>query len=113
MKLLFDESLPFSLRDSFLKLTENYSITFVQEKNWGGKLNGELLSLTEKDYDVFVTCDQSLPHQQNLDDYEITIAVLKALSNRQKDLKVLLPELVEKLQNISSGEKLIEVSSPT
>jgi hypothetical protein len=33
---------------------------------WGSKRNGELLHLAERDFDVLLTVDGNLEHQQNL-----------------------------------------------
>jgi hypothetical protein len=35
--------------------------------------NGVLLLAAEASYDVFVTCDQSIPHQQNLENTHLAI----------------------------------------
>ena len=40
--------------------------TTVPEAGWARKTNGELLSLAETDFDVFLTRDQNLECQQNL-----------------------------------------------
>ena len=51
----------------------------LAEKGWSDKDNGELLDLAERErYEVFVTTDQSLRHQQNLADRQIGIVVLLA-----------------------------------
>ncbi|MDE0680994.1 MAG: hypothetical protein OXI11_12440 [Gammaproteobacteria bacterium] len=49
----------------------------LAEKGWSEKDNGELLDLAEREgYDVLVTTDQSLQHQQNLARRRIGIVVL-------------------------------------
>jgi hypothetical protein len=48
--------------------------------------NGELLLLAEKDFDVFVTNDQNLAYQQNIQTFDIGIIVLAVKSNRLKNL---------------------------
>ena len=47
------------------------------EKGWSEKGNGELLDLAEQEgYEVLVTTDQSLPHQQNLARWKVGVVVL-------------------------------------
>ena len=51
----------------------------LAEKGWSEKGNGELLDLAEREgYEVLVTTDQSLPHQQNLARWKIGVVVLLA-----------------------------------
>ncbi len=49
--------------------------------NWSTVTNGELLKLAEENgYEVFVTTDQNLRYQQNLQDRRIGIVALKSTS---------------------------------
>ncbi len=41
-------------------------IKIVPEAGWASKKNGELLRLAEADFDVLLTNDRHLEHQQNL-----------------------------------------------
>lgn len=103
MNLLFDESVPFSLRDAFLKLDHEHSVIFAQEEEWGGLKNGELLQEASQSYDIFISCDQDLVHQRNLEQYEIGVIVLKGKTNRRKDLEPHLPRLLESLENADAS----------
>ena len=47
------------------ELSEHEVFT-VTEQGWSGIENGELLSLAEEDFDIFLTVDQNLKFQQNL-----------------------------------------------
>ncbi len=73
MKLLFDQGTPAPLR----RHLHGHSVDTLAEKGWSQKGNGELLDLAERDgYDVLVTTDQSLPHQQNLARWRVGVVVL-------------------------------------
>ena len=75
MKLLFDQGTPAPLRN----LLPEHSVDTLAEKGWSAKDNGELLDLAEMEgYEVFVTTDQSLRHQQNLANRRIGVVVLLA-----------------------------------
>lgn len=66
MRVLLDECLP-------KKLKREIEADFVQtvpEVGWASKKNGELLRLAEADFDVLLTNDQNLEHQQNLNKFD-------------------------------------------
>ncbi len=73
MKILFDQGTPAPLR-SYLP---EHSVDTLTEKGWSNKDNGELLDLAEcEGYDILVTTDQNLRHQQSLESRRIGIVVL-------------------------------------
>ena len=100
MKILLDESLPKPLINEF----KGYSASTVIAKGWAGKKNGELLRLAQKEFDVFVTADQNLQHQQNVRGYNIAIVVLLADANRFENLKPLIPKVCSMIPYLKRGE---------
>ena len=60
---------------------------------WASKTNGELLALASAEFDVFLTSDRNLSHQQNLSAFNIAIIVLIAASNRIDDLRPLVRQV--------------------
>lgn len=89
MKILIDENLPLNLTKSF---GESHDVYSAREMNWQGKKNGELLGLmTLAGFEAFVTMDKSLPDQQNLDKFGITIFILRGLNNKFETLQELVP----------------------
>ena len=65
---------------------------------WSGKENGELLRLAGDSFDVLLTADRNLEHQQNLTTLPISVVVLVASTNRIESLRPLVPELLELLK---------------
>ncbi len=63
MRVLLDEML-----DRRLKrwLPEGVEAVTVRERGWDSKKNGELLAFAEKEFDVLLTTDRGIPHQQDL-----------------------------------------------
>ncbi len=100
MRVLLDECLPRRLRPAIV----GYDVATVSDAGWAGKSNGELLRLAVDEFDVFVTVDQNLPAQQNLQRFEISIVILQAPTNRFQDLEPLIPDLVDALATIKPGE---------
>src|SRR4051812_10381901 len=65
-----------------------------------GKRNGELLTLAEAaGFDVLLTVDKGLPHQQNLSDRVISLLVVRAHSNEIEDLLPHVPACLEALRS--------------
>ena len=100
MHILIDECLPKKLKR---ELTEHTVFT-VQERGWTGMKNGELLRRAENEFDVWVTADQNIEHQQNLKQFDIAIVVLVASRNELEALLPLIPQLQRVLQSIQSDE---------
>ena len=96
MRILLDESLPIELRD---KLPQHV-VCSVQEMGWAALKNGELLRRAAGQFDVFVTADQNLQYQQNLQILPIAVAVLVAKSNRIQSLEPLVPQLLSALASL-------------
>lgn len=61
-RVLLDECTPLPL-GHFLKGVE---ILTVEDKGWKGLKNGELVDAAEGEFDVLITADKNLRHQQNL-----------------------------------------------
>ena len=73
MKLLFDQGTPAPLR----RHLPGHSVDTLAEKGWSEKSNGELLDLAEREgYEVLVTTDQNMPHQQNLARWRVGVVIL-------------------------------------
>jgi len=75
---LLDENLPKRLKLDF----PEHEIYTVQDKGWNGIKNGELLKrMLEDRFDVLLTFDKNLEHQQNFEKYTLTVFVLSARIN--------------------------------
>ena len=92
MKLLLDENLPKRLKKDF----PEHEIFTVADKGWNSKKNGELLGLMlTENFDVLITFDQNLEHQQNFAKYPLAVFVLIAENNTYQ----ILSELVVNIKN--------------
>lgn len=100
MRVLLDECLPKGLKREFR--LPHFALT-VAEAGWSGVTNGKLLSLAVGRFDVFVTSDTNLEHQQKLTDLSLTIVVLIAPSNDIVVLRPLIPTVIEALESARPG----------
>ena len=98
MKIIIDECVPHIVK----KRLPEREIKTVQEMNWAGVKNGELLKLVEAEFEVFITSDKNLRYQQNLQNRKIAILLLP--SNQVPVIENLLPQIDEVLQEIKSKD---------
>jgi hypothetical protein len=99
MRVLLDECLPRKLK----REVQAEVVRTVTEMGWAGTQNGSLLRLAEQEFDIFLTNDQNLEHQQNLKVLDLAVVVLVALSNDIEDLRPLMPAVNEALKVIAPG----------
>jgi len=100
MKVLLDECVPRKLKREI----GNHEVRTVTESGWSGLKNGELLALAEVEFDVFLTVDQNLIFQQNLQRFNLGIILMVARNNRFKTLLPLMPEVNAMIEEVKPGE---------
>ena len=77
MRVLFDQGTLVLLR----RFLNSHTVTTVYEMGWSSTRNDDLLRLADQQmFEVFLTTDQNLKHQQNLTDHQIAIVVLPTTS---------------------------------
>ena len=105
MRILIDESLPVALASELV----GYDVSTVRAERWLGYSNGALLrAAVRRGFEVIITADSAIRHQQNLADIGIAAVLLTHVRNRLADLRPLLPKIGEALANIRTGD-LIEI----
>jgi hypothetical protein len=100
VKLLLDECIDRRLSRNLA----DHDVKTVPQMGWAGIKNGELLTLAEKEFDVFITVDRNLSFQQSLPKFNIAVLVLHATSNRLADLRPLAPKILSILPILKKGE---------
>jgi hypothetical protein len=96
VRVLLDESLPRPLA----ALLTGHDVRTVASVGWNGKENGELLRLAAETFDVLITADRNLEHQQNLTTLPIAVVIVVASTNRLESLAPLVPGLLELLKTL-------------
>jgi len=105
MKILLDECTPHILK----RRLPAFQIATVQELGWSGITNGKLLALAENQFDVFITSDQNLKHQQNFS--RTTLAIIELPTNQVPIVAALAPAVDNALSAISHGD-FIQIPMP-
>ena len=77
MKILFDQGTPVPLR----RHLRPHAVDATAERGWSTMTNGDLLNVAERaGYEIFVTTDQNLRHQQKLPGRKLGVIVLMSTS---------------------------------
>jgi hypothetical protein len=73
MRILFDQGVPLPLKIWFT----SHEVETARQRGWSELLNGELLAAVQgARFDLFITTDQNLGHQQDLSRFAIAVLVL-------------------------------------
>ena len=100
MKLLLDECVPRRIKRDFL----DCEIFTIEEAGFKGLKNGNLIRAASDIFDVLITVDKNIRHQQNKESLLLAIIILSAKSNRYESLSPLISKALEILQTIKIGE---------
>jgi hypothetical protein len=99
VKILLDENLDWRLQRDL----PGHEVKSVPPIGWAGLKNGALLSQAEKEFDILLTMDGNMVHQQNLPNYRIAIIALKAKTNRLADTRPLMTKVLTILSATKPG----------
>jgi hypothetical protein len=99
VKILLDENLDWRLGRDFV----GHQVESVPLIGWAGLKNGALLAAASTRFDVLLTMEGSIAHQQNLADHSIAVIALKARSNRLADTRPLVPKVLATLPTVRRG----------
>ena len=101
MRLLLDECVPRPL----LRDLTSHDVYHVVDLEWSAKRNGELLQLMLAErFECLLTVDQNLSFQQNLRASGVGVVVAVARTNRVKELRPLMPQILAALSAVKPGE---------
>ena len=88
MKILLDECVTKRLK----KYLEEFEVFTVRELELSGIKNGSLMTYcVGNKFDILLTIDKNIMHQQNLDKYPVTIVVLNCFTSKIEELITFLP----------------------
>jgi len=83
-----------------------HAVKTARQQGWDTLLNGELLRVAEEaGFDVLLTTDKNLAHQQNLKGRRIAIVVLGR--NRWRIVKAVLPQIAAAVNAAVPGGYII------
>ncbi|MBK6724090.1 MAG: DUF5615 family PIN-like protein [Acidobacteria bacterium] len=101
MKILLDHNLDRRLKTHL----RGHETSTTQEKGWADVVNGKLLDLAEADgFDVILTADANIKHQQNFSHRSIAILIMRAFNNRLTTHLEMIDAVQQVLTEIRAGE---------
>ncbi len=101
MRILLDECLPKDLAREL----PGHTVKTVPQAGWDSISNGKLLRRIAESgkFDVFLTRDKNLPHQNKIRERPFAIVVLRAKSNRMIHVFPFAPEILRRLAEFQPG----------
>lgn len=82
-------------------------IRTVQEEQWAGFKNGELLRRASGRFDVLLTVDQRLRYQQNVKAFDIGVVVIETIDTTLPGLQPLLPQIRSAIESVQPGTVVV------
>jgi hypothetical protein len=113
VRVLLDHCVP----RRFLLLVVGHEVSTAFEMGWANLTNGSLLAQASASFDVFVTVDQNVQFQQNLESLPLPVVVLAAPDNRLETLtpyattllRVLEQPLARELVRIEGTDRIVRL----
>jgi predicted nuclease of predicted toxin-antitoxin system len=105
MRVLVDECLPRQLCQWLAAAQAGWVVATVQDAGWAAMKNGLLLRAANGRFDVLVTADRNMHHQQNFAGLEISVLVFP--TNRAKLVRTGVPALLQSLLLTGHGQKAV------
>jgi hypothetical protein len=82
-----------------------HDVSTVRAQRWLGLRNGVLLrTAVDQGFEILVTADKALRHQQNLRAIGIAVVLITGVRNRMADLRPLVTRILEALETVRRGE---------
>ena len=90
------------LKDLIIRVTERLS----QVSGTGVQIYAEdrIGEMIQHKFDVLVTMDRNMSHQQHLSSYSLGIVLITARSNKRQDIEPAMPDVNRAVQEVNPGE---------
>lgn len=99
MRVLFDHNLPRKLRNDL----QPHVVSLTKEAGWNDLGNGQLLAAAQPLFDVLLTADTNIYHQQKVALFDIAVLVLRAYDLKYQSLRPLMPDVLDLLNSLEPG----------
>lgn len=97
MRILLDEDVPRYLKRNLV----GHEVATVPEVGWAGVRNGVLLGLAAAaSFEVLLTCDRNMQHQQNVPALGLALIVLAVPDKKPDTIRRHIPEILPLLDAV-------------
>jgi hypothetical protein len=86
--------------------SSGHSVQTVTEAGWRGRKDGPLLKWAQNQFDVFVTIDRNIPHQQNLKQFRLGFVIVRVRSNELKHYMPLFDNIQQAAESVRRGQAI-------
>lgn len=100
MRILLDECVHVGVKAAFT----GHDVKTVTEIGWRSSKDGPLLTLAQEEFDVFVTIDRNLEHQQNLAKLKIGFVIVRVPRNELHHFLPLFEQLRTAAETVNAGQ---------
>jgi len=74
---------------------------------WAKVKNGKLLEKADRVFDVLLTADKGIPHQQNMNGRKIAVVVLRPKRLRFEFIEPMLARILSAIETVASGQIVV------
>lgn len=107
MRILLDHCMP----EKFRVLLPGHEVATTAEMGWESLTNGNLLRAAAARFDVILTVDKGIRHQQNLRALPLAVILIRAKSNSLASLEA-FAVAIEAALAVLQPRQLVEVTTP-
>lgn len=100
MRVLLDHNLDWRLHE----LLQPHEVVTTRRMQWALFENGELLERAQGEFDLLLTTDSNLYHQNKVAQYNIAVVVLRAYRNSHDALAPLMADALRAMETIQPGQ---------
>ena len=98
MRVLLDECVPVQFR----RFLPGHETSTVEYAGWRGLPDAELIPRAEALFDVLLTCDANMRHQQSLAGRQLAVVVIP--TNRQKQIELFAERIAAAIRDARPGK---------
>ena len=102
MRILLDECVNAGVCKAF----PGHVVRTVAQEGWAGTQDSALLMLAQERFDVFVTIDRNLEHQQNLRKFNLGFVVVHVRNNEISSYVHLFEQIKAAVENVRAGQSI-------
>jgi predicted nuclease of predicted toxin-antitoxin system len=100
MRILLDHNLDWRLWE----LLQPHEVLTTRRMQWDQYENGALLDVAQAEFDVLLTTDSNLYHQNKVANFDLAVIVLRAYQNSMEAVAPLMGKVMELAERINPGE---------
>lgn len=100
MRVLLDENIDWKLARAF---DPGHEVVTMRERGWLGMQNGTLLRAAALEFDILLTVDRNMQHQQHLSGHDLAVVLVTARSNALRSLLPAMPAVNLLLAGVKPG----------